>query len=163
MMPRFACFAVLLFASAAALGQGPKIGFVDSGKIAEIAPQATEALDRLENEFSSREAEIRDFRAELRSAEAELDKNAPIMTQSDIDRAQLEISAMRRKLSRLQQDFKDELNLRRNQELTKLQRIVTEAIIEIAKEEGFDLIVEQAVYWNDSVDITERVLEKLRQ
>jgi outer membrane protein len=163
MILRFACLAAVLLVSGLAFAEEQKIGFVDSGKIAEIAPQATQALERLESEFSSRETEIREFRAELRSAEAELDKNAPIMTQSDIDRAQLEISAMRRKLNRLQQDFKDELNLRRNQELTKLQRIVTEAIIQIAKEEGFDLIVEQAVYWNDSVDITERVLEKLRK
>ncbi|MCZ7596561.1 MAG: OmpH family outer membrane protein [Gammaproteobacteria bacterium] len=141
--------------------ESPKIGFVDAVKLIESAPQGEESLKKLEQEFSPRDREIRQLRAELRDAEAELDKNAPVMKQADIDRAQLEIAALSRRIKRLQQEFKDDYNLRRNEELARLQQIVTEAIIEIAESEGYDLIVQQAVYASSSINLTEKVLEKL--
>ncbi|KAA3622638.1 MAG: OmpH family outer membrane protein [Proteobacteria bacterium] len=142
--------------------QSPKIGFVDAVKLIESAPQGEESLKKLEEEFSPRDREIRQLRAELRDAEENLDKNAPVMKQADVDQAQLEITALRRKIKRLQQEFKDDYNLRRNEELAKLQQIVTEAIIEIAENEGYDLIVQQAVFASKNINLTEKVLEKLR-
>ena len=143
------------------LAQGPKIGFVDAVRLIELAPQGEQSLKMLEQEFSPRDREIRQLRAELREVEGDLDKNSPVMKQSDIDQAQLEITALRRKIKRLQQEFKDDYNLRRNEELAKLQQIVTEAIIEIAESEGFDLIVQQAVFASKNINLTEKVLEKL--
>jgi outer membrane protein len=138
-----------------------KIGFVDAVRLIESAPQGEESLQMLEQEFSPRDREIRQLRAELRDMEAELDKNALVMKQADVDQMQLELGAMRRKIKRLQQEFKDDYNLRRNEELAKLQQIVTEAIIEIAESEGYDLIVQQAVFASKAINITEQVLEKL--
>jgi outer membrane protein len=142
--------------------QQPRIGFVDAVKLIESAPQGEESLKKLEEEFSPRDREIRQLRAELRDVEAELDKNAPVMKQADIDQAQLEVATLRRQIKRLQQEFKDDYNLRRNEELARLQQIVTEAIISIAEEENFDLIVQQAVYASKSINLTDKVLEKLR-
>ncbi len=138
-----------------------KIGFVDAVRLIESAPQGEESLQMLEQEFSPRDREIRQLRAELRDMEAELDKNALVMKQADVDQMQLELGALRRKIKRLQQEFKDDYNLRRNEELAKLQQIVTEAIIEIAESEGYDLIVQQAVFASKAINITEQVLEKL--
>ena len=154
----FVC--TFLFAGSA-YAQSPKIGFVDAVKLVETAPQGEKSLQGLEKEFSPRDREIRELRAELRQIEADLDKNALVMKQGDIDKRQLDIQAARRKLKRLQQEFKEDYNIRRNEELKKLQRIVTEAIIEIAESEGYDLIVQQAVFASESVNITEKVLEKL--
>lgn len=154
-------FLALAGFSVAAAGEGPKIGFVDAVKLIESAPQGEQALKKLEEEFSPRDREIRQLRAELRDAEENLDKNAPVMKQADVDQAQLEIAALRRKIERLQQAFKDDYNLRRNEELSKLQQIVTEAIIQIAESEGYDLIVQQAVFASKTINLTEKVLEKL--
>lgn len=153
----------LMVLSGQALGEGPRIGFVDAVKLIESAPQGEQSLRQLEEEFSPRDREIRELRAELRDVEADLDKNAPVMKQADIDQSQLEIAALRRKIKRLQQEFKDDYNLRRNEELAKLQQVVTDAIIEIAEAEGYDLIVQQAVYASKTINLTERVLESLRQ
>lgn len=158
---RWVLMLVGTLAAAPALAEGPKIGFVDAVKLIESAPQGEESLKKLEQEFSPRDREIRQLRAELRDAEAELDKNAPVMKQADIDQAQLEIAALSRRIKRLQQEFKDDYNLRRNEELARLQQIVTEAIIEIAESEGYDLIVQQAVYASSGINLTEKVLEKL--
>lgn len=154
-------FLALAGFSVAVAAEGPKIGFVDAVKLIESAPQGEQALKKLEEEFSPRDREIRQLRAELRDAEENLDKNAPVMKQADVDQAQLEIAALRRKIERLQQAFKDDYNLRRNEELSKLQQIVTEAIIQIAESEGYDLIVQQAVFASKTINLTEKVLEKL--
>ena len=154
-------FFVSLLASSTVYAQSPKIGFVDAVKLVETAPQGEKALLALEKEFSPRDREIRELRATLRKMEADLDKNALVMKQDDIDKRQLEIQASSRKLKRLQQEFNEDYNIRRNEELKKLQRIVTEAIIEIAESEGYDLIVQQAVFASETVNITEKVLKKL--
>ncbi len=161
-MVRVIVFLSFALAFGHAVAQEPKIGFVDAVKLIESAPQGEQSLKKLEEEFSPRDREIRQLRAELRDAEADLDKNAPVMKQADIDQAQLEITTLRRRINRLQQEFKDDYNLRRNEELAKLQQIVTEAIIEIAESEGFDLIVQQAVYASKEINLTDKVLEKLR-
>jgi outer membrane protein len=160
---RVSLLLAMLLASGQAAGEGPKIGFVDAVKLIESAPQGEQSLKQLEEEFSPRDLEIRQLRAELRDAEGDLDKNAPVMNQADIDQAQLEIAALRRKIKRLQQEFKDDYNLRRNEELAKLQQVVTDAIIEIAETEGYDLIVQQAVYASKAINLTDRVLESLRR
>ncbi|GJL82019.1 MAG: outer membrane protein chaperone [marine bacterium B5-7] len=158
---RLVVFLLLSLTYVSSYAAEPKIGFVDAVKLIESAPQGEESLKQLEEEFSPRDREIRQLRAELRDAEADLDKNAPVMKQPDIDKMQLEIAALRRKIKRLQQEFKDDYNLRRNEELAKLQQIVTEAIIEIAESEGYDLIVQQAVFASKNINLTERVLQKL--
>lgn len=162
MMLRVVVLLALSLASCQLFAQQPRIGFVDAVKLIESAPQGEESLKKLEEEFSPRDREIRQLRAELRDVEAELDKNAPVMKQADIDQAQLEVATLRRQIKRLQQEFKDDYNLRRNEELARLQQIVTEAIISIAEEENFDLIVQQAVYASKSINLTDKVLEKLR-
>ena len=147
--------------SGTALAQTPKIGFVDAVKLVETAPQGEKSLRALQEEFSPRDVEIRDMRAKVRDMESDLEKNALVMSQGDIDKKRSEIQVLRRKLQRLQQEFKEDYSIRRNEELKILQRIVTEAIIEIAEQEGYDLIVQQAVYRSERIDITEKVLEKL--
>ncbi len=61
----------------------------------------------------------------------------------------------------MQQEMREDLNLRRNEELGNLQKIISNAIIEMAKQENFDLIVQDAVYASSQIDITDAVLDKL--
>ncbi len=161
MSVRFILVVFSLVISGSVFAAGTKIGFVDAVKLIEAAPQGEKSLQGLEKEFSPRDREIRQLRANLREMEADLDKNGLVMSQADVDKKQLEITAQRRKIKRLQQEFKDDYNLRRNEELAKLQQIVTEAIIEIAESEGYDLIVQQAVFASKGINITEKVLTKL--
>lgn len=163
MMTRFLVLVVATCCCASAYAQELKIGFVDAVKLVEMAPQGKSSLRALEEEFSPRDREIRRQRSELRRMEADLDKNAPVMKQSDIDGKQREIQQVQRALKRLQEEFKEDYSIRRNEELQKLQRIVTEAIIQIAENENYDLIVQQAVYASPRINITEKVLEKLAQ
>jgi len=144
-----------------ALAQSIKIGYVDAAKILEDAPQSKASLKKLEGEFGPREQELRKMRDDITRLENELDKNSLVMSDSDREKRNRELLDSQRQLRRAQQDFREEYNLRRNEELADLQRIVSDKIIEIAKSEGYDLIMQQVVYASKKIDITDQVLKRL--
>ena len=140
-----------------------KIGFVNPVKLLELSPQGEQALRSLEEEFRPRDQELIDLREKALALEVDLDKNRLVLQASEIKKMERIIDGIKRKLKRDQQEAREDYNIRRNEELAKLQRLVREMIITIANEEGFDLIVEQAVYVNNRIDLTERVLQRLQE
>ena len=140
-----------------------KIGFVNPVKLLELSPQGEKALRLLEEEFRPRDQELIDLREKALALEVDLDKNRLVLQASEIKKKQRAIDSIRRKIKRDQQEAREDYNIRRNEELAKLQRLVREMIVTIANEEGFDLIVEQAVYVNNRIDLTERVLQRLQE
>lgn len=140
-----------------------KIGFVNTAKVLEQAPQAAAASSRLQGEFASREAEIVSNAKGLKSKEEKLKRDAPIMSEEARRKLEREIVNMQRDIKRARDEFKEDLNLRRNEEFAKLQREVVQAVVDLAKEEKFDVILESGVvYASDSVDITKKLLERLK-
>lgn len=141
---------------------GAKLGYVDAVKLIEKAPQGEQALSKLEEEFGPRDSEIKALRDEIRTLEDALEKDSLVMAEDDRRSREDALREKQRRLKRVRQEFREDYNVRRNEELADLQRIVTKAIVEIAKAEGFDLILQESVYASPSIDITEKVLEKLR-
>ncbi len=142
--------------------QDVKIGFVDPVRLLELSPQGEKALRLLEQEFGPRDKVLINLREKILDMERDLEKNRLVMQIADVQKKQREIDALKRKLKREQEEAREDYNLRRNEELGRLQRLVRETIVEIAKEDGFDLIVEQAVYVSGRINLTERVLERLQ-
>jgi outer membrane protein len=142
--------------------QDVKIGFVDPVRLLELSPQGEKALRLLEQEFGPRDKVLINLREKILDMERDLEKNRLVMQIADAQKKQREIDALKRKLKREQEEAREDYNLRRNEELGRLQRLVRETIVEIAKEDGFDLIVEQAVYVSGRINLTERVLERLQ-
>ena len=159
----FVSVLVLVLQSSSADQHQLKIGFVNPVKLLELSPQGENALRALEEEFRPRDQELIDLREKVLALEVDLDKNRLVLQASEIKKRQQAIDSIRRKIKRDQQEAREDYNSRRNEELAKLQRLVREMIVTIANEEGFDLIVEQAVYVNNRIDLTERVLQRLQQ
>lgn len=155
----------LVSANAAfAQSSGLKIGFVNVSRVIESAPQGEAALKKLEEEFGPRDREIRTMREEVKELEENLIKNDLVLEDSERNRSELELRDKRRALRRATSEFREDYNLRRNEELNALQKLVIKAIVEIAKNESYDLIVHEpaVVFASDRIDMTESVLEKLR-
>jgi outer membrane protein len=139
-----------------------KIGFVDTVKLMEAAPQAKSAQSKIESEFAPREKELVALQREIKQQEDKLSRDGAVMSESERSKLERDILAKRRDLKRTQDEFRDDLNIRRNEVLTKLQKDMYEAVVALAKEEKYDLIFSQGVvYSSDKVDITESVLKKL--
>lgn len=138
-----------------------KIGYVNAVKVIEEAPQGEAALKKLEAEFAPRDKQIVDMQNRLKQLEQDLEKNALVLKENEHRSKEFEIVTLKRDLRRATQEFREDYNLRRNEELAALQKIVQKTIAEIAKQENYDLILESAVYAGPKVDVTDKILKKL--
>ena len=137
--------------------------FVDPVRLIEQAPQGVTALAALEEEFRSRDQDLKLRHGQIQDMEADLEKNILIMDSTAAQARQREIENLKRRLARDQQEAREDYNLRRNEELAKLQALVREVIVELSRAGGYDLVVEQAVYVSEAVNITDLVLKRLAQ
>jgi len=139
-----------------------KVGFVNIPAVLEKAPQAEKAKKRLEQAFSPRDKQLVAQQKEIQTLQEKLTKDASVMSESERANLERDISNKARDAKRAQQEFSEDFNVRRNEELGKLQRRIVEAIRGIAKEQGYDLLLTDGViYSNEEIDITEQVQKKL--
>ena len=138
-----------------------KIGYVNAVKVIEEAPQGEAALKKLEAEFAPRDKKIVEMQERLKQLEQDLEKNALVLKDTEQRSREFEIVSLKRDLRRATQEFREDYNLRRNEELAALQKIVQKTIAEIAKLENYDLVLESAVYAGPRADITDKILKRL--
>jgi outer membrane protein len=139
-----------------------KVGYVNTVRVIEEAPQGVAALKKLEAEFSQRDKELVGLQNRIRQLDEELQKNVPALKDTDRRAREREILTLKRELKRATQEFREDYNQRRNEELAVLQQVVRKAILEIAKQEKYDLVLhEGTVYASENIEITDKVLKKL--
>lgn len=153
--------AVLLPALVPGAALAEKIGFVNTERLLREAPLSIKAQKNLEREFSPREQEIQKIARQARDLQAQLDKDGLTMPETERKNKERELANLNREFQKQSREFREDLNLRRNQELAVIQERARKAILDIAKTDKFDLIVEQAVYFNPKIDITDRVMKAL--
>jgi len=159
----FALAGLILLSAAAVQAAELKIGAVSIAKILSQAPQAEQATKRLQKEFEPREKALRDTANSLRAMQQRLDKDSAVMNDSQRRNLERDIKTQSRDFQRAETEFRDDFNIRRNEELGKLQQQILQAINALAKEEGFDLILNEGavIYASSSIDITDKILKKL--
>lgn len=151
------CFAVPL--TAAEL----KIGFVNFQHVLNEAPQAKAVRLRMENDFSSRKKKIDTMVKALQKLEKDLSKQGSFMTKEGLNKHERKIILKQRNIKHAKEEFKEELNIQRNQAVAELQRLIINETKEYAKNNGFDLVIADAVMFASSkVDITESILQRLK-
>ncbi|GMR19964.1 MAG: OmpH family outer membrane protein [Gammaproteobacteria bacterium] len=139
-----------------------KIAYVNAVKAIEEAPQAKAALVKLEAEFRPRDKKLVMLQSNIKTMEDRLEKEALVMKPSERRSLEKELIVSKRNLRRATQEFREDYNLRRNEELSSLQKLVYKVIVDIAKKEKYDLVVHEGIiYASKSVDITSKVLNRL--
>lgn len=146
------------------LAEGLKIGVVNALKVLEAAPQAEAARKQLEKEFAGRDRELSAQMKAIKAKQDKLEKDGAVMSQDEVQKLQNEIMIKRRDLKRDQDEFRDDVNMRRNQEFGKIQKKIVQTIQAVAKEQGYDLVLgDGVIYANDKVDITKLVIDRLKK
>ena len=138
-----------------------KIGFVNTERIMRDSAPAEQASKRLAAEFTKKQQDLQKLADKLKRMQDDLQKNA--MTMSDAQRRSKErdFNELNRELQRRDRDFRDEVNQRRNEEIGQLRDKATRVIQQIAEREHYDLILQDAVYVNPRIDITDKVMKAL--
>jgi outer membrane protein len=151
----------LLMPLLSSVAYAEKLGFVNTERLLREAPLSVKARKDLEKEFSPREQELQKMAKQVRDMQAQLDKDGVTMSESDRKNKERELANLNREFLKQSREFREELNMQRNAKLAVIQERARKAILDIAKAEKFDLIVEQAVYFNPKIDITDRVMKSL--
>ncbi len=161
MKTKIALFLGLLFITNVSFAD-LKIGFVNIPAVLEKAPQAEKAKKRLEQEFSPRDKQLVAQQKEIENMAAKISKDAAVMGKSEKAKLEDDISNKKRDAKRAQQQFSEDFNARRGEELGKLQNKIVEVIRGIAKDQGLDLVLTDGViYASEQIDITAQVQQKL--
>jgi len=159
----FTLVLLLAFVSSSALAQEVKIGVVNAAKVLEEAPQMEAARKSLEKEFAPRDQHLVELQKTVRNMEEKLGRDGDIMSEAEQRNMERDIRNRKRELKRLQDEFNEDLNLKRNEAFDRIRRKVLEVVNVIGKKENFDLIVNDGVlYASDRIDITNAVIKQLK-
>jgi outer membrane protein len=146
---------------AASYAQDLKIGFVSTERVFREAVPAVKALKKLEKEFAPRDQEIQKATKQTRDLQTQLEKEAMTMSESQRRDREQELGRLTRDLQRMQREFREDLNLRKNEELAVVLQRANQVIQQIAEAEKYDLILQEAVYRSPRIDITDKVIKAL--
>ncbi len=138
-----------------------KIGFIDADRINRESAPAERATKKLEKEFAPREQELRKLDQQMKALQAQIEKEGLTMSESDRRNKEQELARLSREGQRMQREFREDLNLRRNEELASLFERANRVIRQIAESEKYDLILQEAVYRSPRIDITDKVIKAL--
>jgi outer membrane protein len=138
-----------------------KIGFINTERILKDSTLAKAAQQKLESEFSKRDKELQDMAAKIKALNQKLEKDGPVMSDSDRINTQQQLADMNRDFQRKQREFGEDLNAKRNAALAIVLDKANKIVKEIAEKDNYDIIFQDAVYVNPRIDITDKVLKAL--
>jgi outer membrane protein len=139
-----------------------KIGFVEVQKILKSAPQTIAANKKLEKEFTKRTAKLKKAVKQIKDKESAFRKDSMTMSESDRVKKQKEIQSLKIDAQRTEREVREDIDIRRREEIAKVQKQVNIAVEKVAKEQGYDLVLYQGVaYAGKKVDITNIVIKAL--
>lgn len=139
-----------------------KIGYVNIAKVMEKSPLTAKAKSRLETEFSGRDKSLETQQKDLKAMEDKMTKDGSVMSESERRRMEKDFGEKRREFERAYREYSEDFNMRRNEELSAIQKRISEVVRNLAKEEQFDLLLADGVmHASEQIDMTQRVLQKL--
>ncbi|MBK9676218.1 MAG: OmpH family outer membrane protein [Betaproteobacteria bacterium] len=159
-----AVFAAASLAAGAATAQAAdfRVGFVNTERLFREAAPAKRAQQKLEREFANRDAELQKLSKQVQGLQSSLEKDGVTLAETERRNKERDLANLTRDLQRAQREFREDLNLRRNEELASVQERANKVIQQIAEAEKYDLIVQDpVVYASQRIDITEKVIKAL--
>ena len=138
-----------------------KVGYVNTQRIFRDAPAAQKAGKKLEGEFAKRDQDLQRMAKQLQGLQENLEKNSVTMAETERRAKEKEFAELSREFQRRQREFREDLNLRQNEENAAVIEKANKAIKQIAEAEKFDLILQDVVWVSPKLDITDRVVKAL--
>ena len=155
------CALALLLSVGAVQAADFRVGVVDTERVLRESAPAMKAEKKIEKEFSGRDQEIKKMMKQAKELQALLEKDSGTLSDADHRNKERELSGLNVNLQRMQREFREDLNLRKNEELAIVLEQANKAIQAIAEAEKYDLILQEAVYRNPRIDVTDKVIKYL--
>lgn len=153
--------AALLALPAAALAEDYKIGVINTDRILRESTPSKDAAKKIEQEFQAREAALGKLDREFREMTAKLDREGATMSQADRATLQRDVETRGRDLERTRRQLGDDLKARQFDEMNRIKERLDAVLTKLAKDQGYDLILQDGLFVRRSVDITDAVIKAL--
>lgn len=153
------CCALGMFAPAQA--QSSRIAWLSPERIYNESKLATLATKKLQEEFAKREQIVKDLAQRLKDTSDKLEKDLPTLPEGERNKRQREVVELDKEFQRRQREFREDVNQRSNEERALIAEKATRIIKRLAETEGYDIVLQDAVWANPRIDITKKVLEEL--
>lgn len=150
-----------LLVTAQVQAQEFRIGFVSTDRIFKEASTAKAAQSKLEQEFSKREKDLIELGSTLKSMADKFEREAPTLSEGQRVNRQKQLIEQDRDFQRKRREFQEDLNSRKNEELQQVLERANKVVKQVAESEKFDLVLQEAVYVNPKLDITDKVIKAL--
>ncbi|RFC35569.1 MAG: periplasmic chaperone for outer membrane proteins Skp [Candidatus Nitrotoga sp. SPKER] len=150
---------LLLLGSTQALAADFRVGIVNTERILRESAPAVKAEKKIEKEFSGRDQEIKKVAKQVKDIQTLMEKEGLTLPEGEKRNKERELANLNMNLQRMQRGFSEDLNLRKNEEMSGVLEHANKAIQALAEKEKYDLILQEAVYRNPNIDITEKVLK----
>ena len=165
-MKYFVRYCVVFLLGALALGaqaqaEDFRVGFVNTDRIFREANSAKAAQAKLEQEFAKREKDLNDLGNALKAASEKFEREAPTLSKQQRGQRQKALIDQDREFQRKRREFQEDLNARKNEELQQVLDRANRVVRQVAEQEKYDLILQEAVYINPKHDITDKVIKAL--
>ncbi len=138
-----------------------KVGYVNTQRIFRDAPTAVKAQKRIEAEFSKRDQDLQRMAKQLQMLQESLEKNSVTMSETERRGKEKELNDLSREFQRRQREFREDLNLRQNEENAAIIDKANKAIKQLAESEKYDLIVQDVVWVSPRLDVTDKIIKAL--
>ncbi|HEX6994291.1 MAG TPA: OmpH family outer membrane protein [Gammaproteobacteria bacterium] len=156
-------FALLTGLLMAAPAHAQKIGFVDAARLLQESPQFDAMMKALESEFAPRQRELLNLQQEMQQKQQTYERDRTVLSEQERTALERELRDGARELQRQAQEYEEDLQIRQNEEMAKIRNEVLQAIQAYGRDERFDLIVGDALYFDSDIDITEEILRRLNR
>lgn len=152
-----------VFVGGAVAAEPLKVGYVNTQRIFRDAPAAVKAAKKIEGEFAKRDQDLQRMAKQLQSMQENLEKNSVTMSENDRRTKEREFGDLSRDFQRKQREFREDLNLRQNEENAAVIEKANKAIKQIADSDKYDLILQDVVWVSPKLDITDKVIKALTE
>ena len=140
-----------------------KIGYVNTQRIFRDAPTAVKAAKKIEAEFSKRDQDLQRLAKQLQTLQESLEKNSVTMAESERRTKEKDLNELSREFQRKQREFREDLNLRQNEENAAIIDKANKAIKQLAESEKYDLILQDVVWVSPKLDVTDKIIKALSE
>jgi outer membrane protein len=138
-----------------------KVGYVNTQRLFRDAPAAVRAAKKIELEFSKRDQDLQRLAKQVQGLQEALEKNGVTMAEPERRTKEKDLGELSREFQRKQREFREDLNLRQNEENAAIIEKANKAIKQLAENEKYDLIVQDVVWVSPKLDITDKVIQAL--
>ena len=144
-----------------ASAQDIRVAFFNSDRVMKESGALKVAEAKIDSEFAKQKKELQDMSVKIKTLADRLDRESASLSDAERLRRQRELTDLDQDFKRKQRISNEDFNLRRNEEVDAFIEKARKTIRQIAEQEKYDIVVQDAVYYNARVDITDKVLKAL--